>query len=50
MFKSQAGVDKMHYLMAASVITVAPKILMYFAAQKQFMQSLTVAYSRKKER
>ena len=47
MFKSQAGVDKMNYLMAASVMTVAPKFIMYFFAQRQFMDSLSVAYSPK---
>lgn len=48
MFKSQAGIDKINYLMAASVMTVAPKFVMYFFSQKQFMNSLSIAYSMKK--
>jgi ABC-type glycerol-3-phosphate transport system permease component len=42
-FRSQFGsVDKVHLLMAASVVTMIPCVLLFFVAQRQFIKGLNI--------
>ncbi|MEZ4862892.1 MAG: carbohydrate ABC transporter permease [Caldilineaceae bacterium] len=42
MFQGQYAIHNQHYLMAVSVITILPIIVMFFFAQKQFIQGIAL--------
>jgi len=42
-FRSQfGGVDKVHLLMAASIVTMLPCVILFFVAQRQFIKGLNI--------
>lgn len=41
-FRSQFGIEKLHLLMAASVTTMLPCVLLFFVAQRQFIKGLNL--------
>ena len=42
MFQGQYAIHNQHYLMAVSVMTILPIIIMFFFAQKQFIQGIAL--------
>ena len=41
-FRGQYGISDAHLLMAASVVCMLPRVILFFAAQKYFVESVAM--------